>query len=57
MQNGPSTEAILNIPIQYLVRVWREKKGWKRSLGSYQSNITFVQLKCLVVPKTYVVQY
>lgn len=29
MRNGPSTEAILNLPLQSSVRVWREKKGWK----------------------------
>ena len=28
MRNGPDTRAILNLPIQSDVRVWREKDGW-----------------------------
>ncbi|KAI0991809.1 hypothetical protein K3495_g16378, partial [Podosphaera aphanis] len=29
IRNGPSTEATLNLPINSMVRVWREKEGWK----------------------------
>ncbi|KAI0995095.1 hypothetical protein K3495_g13086 [Podosphaera aphanis] len=29
IRNGPSTEATLNLPINSIVGVWREKEGWK----------------------------
>jgi hypothetical protein len=28
MRNGPDTKAILNLPLQSDVRVWRKKDGW-----------------------------
>jgi hypothetical protein len=28
MRNGPNTSAILELPIQSDVRVWRENDGW-----------------------------
>jgi len=29
MRNGPDTSQVLDLPLQSLVRVWRERKGWK----------------------------
>ena len=28
-RNGPNTSQVLDLPLQSLVRVWRERKGWK----------------------------